>query len=372
MRTALKEAASMLALFHKRHPPVGARPGTLVVTETDVPPRIHVMRYDRSGLEESDVEDVEVLPSLIGGPRLTWIDIQGLGDEHLLRRVGEIFALHPLALEDLVNVPQRPKIEHYEEHLLLITRMVRLHGPFELIAEQVSLVLGPSWVLSIQEHYGDVLDPVRVRLREGKGPIRESGTDYLAYALLDTIADGYYPIMEELGDAAARLESRIMGRPVARHVDRINALSTMLDSLRRGLGPQREALGRLLRERSPFVSEPVQVYLRDTADHCAQLLDGLESHRELVRGLMNTYLSVMSNRTNEVMKMLTITASVFIPLTFLAGIYGMNFEAMPEIHSSWGYPAVLVLMGLSAAGMLLYFRRRGWLGGDQTDVDDED
>jgi magnesium transporter len=286
--------------------------------------------------------------------------------------MGEIFALHPLALEDLVNVPQRPKVEQYEEHLLLITRMVRLKGSFELHTEQVSLVLGPSWVLSIQEHYGDVLDPVRVRLREGKGPIRESGADYLAYALLDTIADGYYPVMEELGDAAARLETRIMARPVARHVDRINALSTMLDSLRRGIGPQREALGRLLRERSPFVSEPVQVYLRDTHDHCAQLVDGLESHRELVRGLMNTYLSVMSNRTNEVMKMLTITASVFIPLTFLAGIYGMNFEAMPEIHSTWGYPAVLVLMAISAAGMLLYFRRRGWLGGDQTDQDDED
>jgi magnesium transporter len=372
MLTVLKEAASMLALFHKRHPPVGARPGTLVVTETDVPPRIHVMSYDGSGLEEADVTDMETLPSLVGGPRLTWVDVQGLGDEHVLRRIGEIFALHPLALEDVVNVPQRPKIEHYEEHVLLITRMVRLRGPFELIAEQVSLVLGPNWVLSIQEHYGDVLDPVRVRLREGKGPIRQSGADYLAYALLDTIADGYYPVMEELGYAAARLESRIMARPVARHVDRINALSTMLDSLRRGIGPQREALGRLLRERSPFVSEPVQVYLRDTLDHCAQLLDGLESHRELVRGLMNTYLSVMSNRTNEVMKMLTITASVFIPLTFLAGIYGMNFEAMPEIHASWGYPAVLVLMGLSAGGMLFYFRRRGWLGGDQADVDDDD
>jgi magnesium transporter len=353
---------------------VGARPGTLVITEADVPPRVRAISYDGEGIEETEVGEVDSLAALIGAPRMVWVDVQGLGDERLLRRMGELFGLHPLALEDVVNAPQRPKIEEYADQLLIITRMVRLAGSYRLDIEQVSLLLGSNWVLSVQQHYGDVLDPVRVRLRENKGPIRKSGPDYLAYALLDTIVDAYYPVMERLGEIAARLETRILARPASRHVDRINVLSTMLDTLRRGIGPQREALSRLLRERSRFISETVHLYLRDTSDHCAQLIDGLESHRELMRSLMNTYLSVMSHRTNQVMKVLTIMASIFIPLTLLAGIYGMNFDRMPELHSTWGYPAVLLVMLVTAGGMVLYFRRQGWLGGEgsASDEDEED
>jgi len=356
-------ALSALSLFRKRHPPVGARPGTLVVTKEDVPPRVHAMSYGRATVEEAALETLETLEGRLAGPGVHWIDIQGLGDEPLLRQVGRLFGLHPLALEDMVNVPQRPKIEEYPDHLLIVTRMARLPAPGDLDIEQVAIVVGRNWVLTVQERYEDVLDPVRLRIRQGAGPIRESGADYLAYALLDTIVDGYYPVFETLGDEIGRLEARILQRPNPRQVDRVNQLKAILDTLRRGVWPQLDALGRLPRDEQRFISPPVRLYLRDTHDHCAQLVDALDSYRDLANGLIQTYLSVLSNRTNEVMKVLTILASIFIPLTFLAGIYGMNFEAMPELHSSWGYPAVLALMVATAVGMLLYFRRKGWLGG---------
>jgi magnesium transporter len=362
----------MLSLFRKRHPPVGARPGTLVVTESDLRPRMSVVCYDGEGVEEAAIATVAELDRYLVPGRVVWLDVQGLGDEQLLRTLGDRLQLHPLALEDVVNVPQRPKIEEYAEQLFVITRMARLVGASGLDVEQVAIVIGSTWVLSFQEHYGDILDPVRVRIREGKGPLRHAGPDYLAYALLDTIVDGYFPVMEELGERVARLESRIMTRPHPTCVDRINEVKSVLDTLRRGIWPQREALNRLPREPTRFLSDQVRLYLRDTTDHCAQLVDAVDSHRDLVNGLMNTYLSVMSHRTNEVMKVLTIMASIFIPLTFLAGIYGMNFERMPELHSVWGYPVALTVMVLSAGGMLLWFRRRGWLGGGAEDDGDDD
>jgi len=303
---------------------------------------------------------------------VVWIDVQGLGDEPLLRQLGERFGLHLLALEDLVNAPQRPKIEEYREQVLIITRMARFAGRAELNDEQVGLVLGPGYVLSFQERYGDVLEPVRVRIREGLGPIRSAGADYLAYALLDTIIDGYYPVVEHLGEVLARLEDQILARPGARTLTRLNRVKGVLVALRRGIWPQREALNRLLRDGSRFISPEVRVYLRDTHDHAAQLVDVVDSHREMVAGLLNTYLSALSNRTNEVMKLLTIMASIFIPLTFMAGVYGMNFEAMPELHSPWGYPALMAVMVLTAVGMLFYFRRRGWLGEPPDDDDSDD
>lgn len=365
-------AGSIRSPFHKRHPPVGARPGTLAVPPGALPPRIQRIHYGPDGVEEGAVTDpAQIRPPPPGQTGVTWIDVQGLGDEQLLRRLGERFGLHPLALEDLVNAPQRPKIEEYHDQLLLITRMARLRGRVLLDAEQVGLVLGTGYVLSFQEHYGDVLDPVRVRIREGLGPIRSAGADYLAYALLDTIVDGYYPVLEEVSETLARLEERILTHPGARSLNRLNRVKGLLLGLRRGIWPQREALNRLLRDGSRFISADVRVYLRDTYDHAAQVVDVVDSHRELVAGLLNTYLSALGNRTNEVMKLLTIMASIFIPLTFLAGIYGMNFEAMPELRSPWGYPALLGVMALTAGGMLFHFRRRGWLG-DPPDPDEDD
>jgi magnesium transporter len=329
-----------------------------------------VVRYGRDRIEELEPSSPERLPDLIGDDTVTWIDVQGLGDEATLRTIGAGFAIHPLALEDVVNAPQRPKIEEFPDHLLLLTRMVRPGGNRSVIAEQVSLFVGRHYVLSFQERYGDVFDPVRVRLREAKGVIRSAGPDYLGYALLDTIIDGYYPVLDEIGDALTQLELRISEHPSPRQLERLNHVKATILLLQRGIAPQRDALGRLLRDGNPFVGQEVQVYLRDTMDHAIQVGDALDGVREIAASLFNTYLSLLSHRTNEVMKVLTIMASIFIPLTFLAGLYGMNFERMPELHKPWGYPVLLAVMAVTAVALLLYFRWRGWIGrGD--DPDDE-
>jgi magnesium transporter len=362
-----------LSFFRKRHPPVGSRPGTLVVAEDALPPRIHVILYSRDTVRELDVSDIEELPPLLGPDHVTWVDVQGLGNEPLLRRMAEQFNIHPLALEDVVNTPQRPKAEEYDDHLLLITRMVRLMSAYDIDREQVTIFLGENYVLTFQEHYGDVLDPVRGRCRDSRAPVRAHVADFLGYAVLDTIIDAYYPVMEALSDRLERLEDRVLTRnPTRMTLDRLNRVKNDLVVLRRGLWPQLEALNRLLRDPNRFISEEVRVYLRDTTDHAAQLVDVVDSNRELINGLLNTYLSIVGNRTNEVMKVLTIMASIFIPLTFVAGVYGMNFEYMPELHSRWGYPGALAFMFVSSVSLLFYFRHRGWLGDRHSDDDDDD
>ncbi len=357
-------------IFRKRHPPVGSRPGTLVVPAGAVPPRITVIRYAADTIEDLAPDTGGSLHSLVMPGTVTWIDVQGLGDEAVLRRIGQEFGLHALALEDVVNAPQRPKAEEYAEHLLLVTRMPRF-TEHELDIEQVAVVVGDGWLLSFQEQHGDVLDPVRRRLRDGLGPMRRSGADYLAYAIVDTIVDAYYPIVETLSDRIEALEDHLMERPSRRLLEKINAVRTDLVVLRRGIWPQREALGRLLREPGRFMSEGLRPYLRDTFDHCDQLAEVVDSHRDLVNGLTNTYLSLLSNRTNDVMRVLTIMASIFIPLTFLAGIYGMNFEYMPELQTRWAYPVLIGIMVAVALVMLQFFRSRGWLGDGPDDGDDE-
>ena len=358
-------------IFRKRHPPAGSRPGTLMAPEGSPPPRIHVMRYDADRLEEFDVTDVEQLTDIQREGCVCWVDIQGLGDEALLRRVGTIFDIHRLALEDIVNAPQRPKAEEYDRHLLLVTRMATMKVKTTIEIEQVAVLLAKDYIISVQEAYGDCLDPVRRRIRDGLGLIRRYGPDYLAYAIVDTIVDGYYPVIDHLSARIMRVENLVMEKPSPSILHRLNQIKTELVLIRRGIWPQQETIGRLLRDSSSFFSETVRPYLRDTHDHCSQLVDVVDSHRELVNGLMNTYLSVMSNRTNEVMKVLTIMASIFIPLTFIAGVYGMNFNDMPELSKRWAYPLVLVVMAATAGGMLVFFRRRGWLGGGEEETWDE-
>jgi magnesium transporter len=361
-----------ITLFRKGHPPVGARPGTLAIPANAARPTIDVIHYSPTEYRTFTpvAVDEEIAPLLKEGT-VTWIDVEGLGDEKLLRQLGDMFHIHPLALEDVANAPQRPKAEEYDEHLLLVTRMVRLTDEMELDIEQVAMFVGPTFVLSFGERPGDVLDPVRNRIREGKGAIRGAGPGYLAYAILDCIIDAYYPVIERLSAKLEKLEDRVLVAPTPRLLDHLNRVKTDLVLLRRGVWPQLETLNRLLREPSPFLGEEVQVYLRDPTDHCAQLVDVIDSHRELVNGLLNTYLSVISNRTNEVMKVLTIMSAIFIPLTFMAGIYGMNFDFMPELHTKWAYPLLLLLMVGVAVGMVIFFWRRGWIGrGAQPDDDD--
>lgn len=360
-----------MSKFQKRHTTVGARPGTLVIHKDAAPPLVHVIEYTESALQERDVTNVDELAACLERSSVTWVDVCGLGDEASLRRIGEIFSLHPLALEDVVNVPQRPKVEAYDAHLLLITRMVMQRRVAVLDTEQVSIFVGKNYVLTFQERFGDVLDPVRNRLRRGGGPIRKLGPDYLTYAILDTVIDAYYPILEAMGDYLEALEEEVVRQPTLESLHKIYRSKRELLTLRRSIWPQREAINTLVRDDLEFVSDPVRVYLRDTYDHCVQLIDGTETYRELVGGLMDVYLSSIGNRQNEVMKVLTIMASIFIPLTFLAGIYGMNFEGMPELRSAWGYPVLLGIMLVTAITMLYRFRRLGWIGRQDRDEKSE-
>jgi magnesium transporter len=362
--------AMRFSLYRKRHPVVGARPGTLVIPKDAPPPRIDIIRYDEreaSVRNEVTLAEVEAALKMTG---IIWVDVESVGDEATMRRLGDIFSIHPLALEDVTNAPQRPKAEEYPQHLLLVARMASINEELELDMEQIAIFVGKDYVLSFQEHPGDVLDPVRTRIQEGKGAIRTAGPGYLAYALLDTIVDAYFPVVERLSEKLELLEERVLGRPTPRTLDHLNRVKTDLVVLRRGIWPVLDALNRLMRDKSKYLGDDAFVYLRDTVDHAAQLVDVIDSHRELVNGLLNTYLSVVANRTNEVMKVLTIMSSIFIPLTFLAGIYGMNFDHMPELHERWSYPVLMGAMGVVAIIMLIYFRRRGWLGG--ADDDDAD
>ena len=344
--------------FRKRRPPVGARPGTLALDPSTSAPTIHLLEYGPDRFEQRSVTTAAELPTAVAEGEVMWIDVQAL-DETLLRALGARFGLHPLLLEDIAHVPQRPKSDTYDQHEFLVTRMVRL-GDDDLDVEQVSIVLGDRYVITFQERAGDVLDPVRERLRVGKGPIRRAGAAYLAYALLDTIIDAYYPVIEGLGDLLERYEDRALQDPSPAILGDLHRVRDHLLRLRRSLWPQRDAISKLVRGDAPLFEEGVRLYLRDTYDHCSQMAEITESYRELVSGLMSTHLAVVSNRMNEIMKVLTLMASIFIPLTFMAGIYGMNFDSMPELHMPWFYPALWIAMGLVAGGMVYYFKRRGW------------
>jgi magnesium transporter len=337
----------------------------LVVPEGAPKPVVRVMRYDADHLEETTVEDVEQLASLAsGGGGVAWIDVQGFGDPALLERVREILGVHPLAMADVVNVPQRPKAEPYGDRYLVVTRMATMLPGRQVHLEQLSLVIGPGWVATFQEDPGDCFDPLRERIRHGLGAIRRMGADFLAYALLDAVVDGYFPVVEELGAVLEALEEEAMESADRVTLGRIHAARRLLLQLERLQWQQREALSSLLHSgESPF-SDPVRLYLRDTHDHAVQVLDVIETYRQMTVGLVEVYLSSVNNRMNEVMKTLTVVATVFIPLTFIVGVYGMNFDVMPELRWPWGYAAVWGVMLAAVIGLLFWFHRRGWLGGE--------
>jgi len=350
-------------MFRKRHTPVGAKPGTLMINAHAARPNIRVMKYRPDHLEETDVAAVTELRELLDENSVCWIDVQGLGDETTLRALGELFSIHPLALEDIVNVPQRPKVERFDGHTLCITHMV-LTGKDGIELEQVGAFVGANYVLTFQERRGDVFDAVRHRIRQGGPVFRSLGPGYLGYALLDAVIDGYYPVLEEFGERLAGLEDDIVAEPQPDALRKIHQAKVELLALRRVIWPQREAIYALLRDEDPLITEAVRVYLRDCYDHCVQIMDAIETYRDLSANLMDVYLSSVGNSQNEVMRILTIMASIFIPLTLLAGIYGMNFEHMPELHLALGYPFLLVIMLGVACAMIFYFRRKGWIGGN--------
>lgn len=357
----------MSRLFKKKHTTVGARPGTLVIDEQAAQPTIRIIRYTAAEFFDNTVDTLDQIRDERAKEGIAWIDIQGLGDENLIREVGEEFGIHMLALEDVVNVPQRPKTETFDQHQLYISRMVSVEEDQHLEVEQVSIFFGEGFVLTFQERFGDVLDPVRRRIRNQKGIIRASDSDYLAYAIIDTIIDGYYPVLEQYGEHLEQLETSVVANSTPQMLEQINKIKRNLLILRRGIWPQRDAINTLIRDDCPFVSEGTKVFFRDSYDHCIQVADVLETFRETAGSLFSTYLSAIGNKQNEVMRMLTIMSSIFIPLTFMAGIYGMNFTDMPELKYRSGYPILIAVMLVTAIAMLFYFKHLGWIWNREND-----
>ncbi len=334
-----------------------------MIGEGAVEPKVRAINYGKSKITDQKIVDLNQIKAIIKPDTITWIDIQGFGDTSTIQQIGDIFAIHPLALEDIVNVPQRPKAENYEDQVLVITRMVSLDPNKQVQMEQVAVLIGKQYVITFQEQYGDVLDRLRDRIRVADSRIRKKGSDYLAYAIIDTIVDGYYPVIDALGDHLEELENTVMESPSNQALRELNETKNLLVNLRRAVWPQREAVNSLIREENVLISDEVRIYLRDTYDHCAQTAEVVEMYREMSSGLVSIYLSSIANRSNDVMKVLTIMASIFIPLTFMAGIYGMNFEHMPELHFRWSYPILWMAMVTIACGMTYFFYRKGWLGG---------
>jgi len=351
-------------LPQRRGPPSGAAPGHMVVPLDAPKPVIRVMAYGPGRLDEYEVETATELRGLAEQTRDTlWIDVEGFGDREVLTQIGEALGIHALAMADVVHVPQRPKAELYGGRLLLVTQMARLSEAGDVLIEQLSLVLGPGWVVTFQERPGDVFDPVRERIRSASLRIRHMGADYLAYSLLDAVIDGYFPVVEALGGVIDALEEEIVERANRATLVRIHATRRTLLTLHRVQWRQRDAVSAVLHDEELPIADAVKPYFRDAHDHAFQILDAIETYRDMVVGLMDLHLSTTSNRLNEVMKTLTIVATIFIPLTFLAGVYGMNFDYMPELRWRWGYLAIWGLMGLLGGSLLLWFRARGWIGG---------
>jgi len=354
----------MSQFFRVRRKRVGQAPGTVeyVGKPREDPVAIAVMDYGPDHLEETAPARIAACLPYRDTESVTWIDIRGLHDVDLLREIGEHYGLHALVLEDIVNTSQRPKLEDYGDYLFVVCRMLQLdEASGDIESEQVSLVLGPGWVLSFQERTGDVFEPVRERVRHGKGRIRKGGPDYLAYALLDAVVDHYFVVAEQFGDEIESLEEELLGDPQTDLLETIHRFKREIIVVRRSVWPLREVVAAMTRDEIPLIQEATRTFLRDVHDHVIQVADIIESFRDILSGLQDLYLSSLSHRMNEVMKVLTIAATIFVPLTFIAGIYGMNFENMPELGWRWGYPAFWVVTVVVGGGMVLYFRRKRWL-----------
>ncbi|MBE9251564.1 magnesium/cobalt transporter CorA [Dolichospermum sp. LEGE 00240] len=344
-------------------------PGTIIVDENAEQPIIFLIDYNQTDLIQKQISYPEECLNYLDTESVSWVDVQGLGSKDILHRLGQTFDLHPLILEDIVNMVERPKIEDYEEQLVIIAYMVvPNHNNSGFYSEQVSLVLGKYYVLTVQEEpEHDCFDGVRMRINKSKGIIRRQGSDYLAYSLLDAIIDGFFPVLELYGERIDDLEEEVIVNPSQQTLQKIYQIRRELLQLRRAIWPQRDAINSLIRDGSELISDDVRIYLRDCYDHAVQVMDIVETYRELVAGLMDVYLSAISNKMNEIMKLLTVVSSIFIPLTFIAGVYGMNFNTeksphnMPELNWYWGYPLCLGIMALIATSLIYFFWRRGWL-----------
>ncbi len=340
----------------------GLPPGTLVHVGTKKMGQVTttVIHYDADTVEEQNYIGFTMPEAFPPESGVTWLDICGVHDVEAIRQVGQQLGVHPLVLEDIANTKQRPKAEHHEGMLFVVIRMAMEDEEGDLELEQVSLLVGNGYVVTFQERPGDVFEPVRERIRQGKGRIRRATSAYLMYALLDVVVDGYFASLEKISIAVDDLEEELLEAPTPATLEAIHALRRRALVMRRAGWPVREMVQILLRPESGVVDESVEPYLHDLYDHVVQVVDTVEVQRETLGGYAELYLSSVSNKMNEVMKVLTVIATMFIPLTFVAGIYGMNFEVMPELKWRYGYAAVWGLMAVMSLGMLAYFRRKRW------------
>ena len=354
----------MPKLIKRRSKKAGLPPGTLVhigEKKAEVS-KINVMDYDEAHFQEKEIKTIEECFIFKDKPTVTWINVDSLHQVEILEKMGECYGLHPLVLEDILNTDQRPKMEDYGEYIYIVLKMLEYHDKSsEIESEQISLILGPNFVFSFQEREGDTFNPIRERIRNNKGRIRKMGADYLAYTLLDSIVDNYFIILERLGEKIEFLEEELVTHPTSEILQVIHHLKREMIFLRKAVWPLREVVSGLGRGESSLIQESTKVYLRDIYDHTIQTIDTIETYRDMVSSMLDIYLSSVSNRLNSVMKVLTIIATIFMPLTFIAGIYGMNFKFMPELEWRWGYPTIWFVVILIGISMLIYFKRKKWL-----------
>jgi magnesium transporter len=351
-------------LFKKSSAKAGAAPGTLIhIGEKRMDQaRLSAIVYDASDIQEQSAGTLEELLALCDGPGTAWLNVDGIHETDLIARIGEHFNIHPLTLEDILHTGQRPKQEDFGHYIYIVLPMLRyLSEDGQVISEQVSLILTSGVLISFQESAGDIFAPVRDRLHKGRaGRIRASKSDYLAYTLIDAVVDYYFVILENIGGDIDAVEEDTFGDSRSETVQRIHELKREMITLRRKIWPLRDVVAGLSKQGSALIDPGTTVFLRDVHDHTIQIMDSIESYRDILSGLLDLYLTKVSNRMNEVMKVLTIIATIFIPVTFIAGVYGMNFKHMPELEWRWGYAAVWALMIAMMSGLLLYFKRKKW------------
>jgi magnesium transporter len=355
----------MVKLFKKRSEKSGLPPGALVhVGQKKIEKaKITIIDYDEVIFREKEAKKIEESFPFKDEPTVTWINIDGLHEVEIIEKIGRHFDVHPLLLEDILNTEQRPKMQDFEDYIFVVLKMLYYNNTENgiLSTEQMSLILGKNFVISFQEREGDAFHAIRDRIRNAKGRIRKMGPDYLAYSLMDAIVDGYFAILEKLGEKIEDIEEELVTNPTPETLKTIHGLKRDMIYLRKSVWPLREVVSNLERGESKLIKETTIIYLRDIYDHTIQVIDTIETFRDVLSGMLDIYLSSISNRMNEVMKVLTIIATIFIPLTFIAGVYGMNFKYMPELEEPWGYPAVWSVMIIIGISMLFYFRRKKWI-----------
>lgn len=355
----------MPELIKKRSRKAGLPPGSLIhigdKKKEEV--KITVIDYDEGNFQEKVIAEIQECFTFKDKPTVTWINVDGIHKVEIPEKLGECYGFHPLIIEDILNSDQRPKIEDFGDYIYIVLKMLNLDSRTNsIISEQISLILGPNFIISFQEgHEGDVFNPVRERLRAGKGKMRKMGADYLAYSLIDSIVDNYFIILEKLGEKIESLEEKLVTNPTGNVLREIHNLKRELLFLRKSVWPLREVISTMAKGESSLIHPSTGIYLRDIYDHTIHVVDTIETFRDMVSGMLDIYLSSISNRMNAVMKVLTIIATIFMPLTFLAGVYGMNFKHMPELEWKFGYPLIVLVMLIVAVIMLFFFRKKKWL-----------